>query len=130
MSLYKDQISIFTNLIYFAIKIIKIVSSFQVTRHPVFIVRLETMISASLDIESSQVEARLGNILLLKQVIGDLTRHELVHELHGGGHQTSHHLVNHLGLIQHVRIEEPVPDNNTHVIVKCDTISQAEPTSI
>ena len=75
------------------------------------------MVSASLNVERCQVQTRLGDVLLLEQVVGDLSGHELVHELHGGRHQPPHHLVNHLGLIQHVRVEESVPGIKT--IIKC-----------
>ena len=84
-------------------------SSLEIASYPVLVIRLETMISASLYVESCQVQPGLGNVLLLKQVVGDLSGHELVHELHGSRHQAPHHLVNHLGLVQHVGVEEPIP---------------------
>ena len=106
---------ILTNLIYFTSKVIKVVGPLEVARHPVLVVGLEAVISASLNVESCQIKPGFRNVLLLEQVVGDLARHELVHKLHRGGHQTPHHLVNHLGLVQHVGVEESIP---VHKIVK------------
>ena len=81
----------------------------EVTSHSVFVVGLEAVISASLNVECRKVQPGFRNVLLLEQMVGDLSRHELIHELHRGGNQAPHHLVNHLGLVQHVGIKKSVP---------------------
>ncbi len=53
------------------------------------------MVSTPLNVEGCQVEARVGGLLLLKQVVGDLVGYELVQSLHGGGRHTTDQVIQH-----------------------------------
>ena len=64
----------------------------QFTSHAIFVVGPQSVIAASLDVESGQIEAGERNSLLFEQVIGDFAGDELILILHRSGDQSTHHL--------------------------------------
>lgn len=90
-------------------------SSLEVTGHTVLVVRLETVVSTALDVESGKIQAGLRDGLFLKEMVGDFARHELILVFHGGGHEASHHLVDHVVLEKHVGVEETVTEADVGV---------------
>ena len=50
------------------------------------------------------------------------TWHELVLVLHGGGHESTHHFVNHLDLVEHIRVEESVPQPTDKIQITADEL--------
>ena len=85
-------------------------SSGQVTNSSEVIVSRNAVISSSLDVESSKIEAGEWRVLVLEQMVGDLCRQELVQGLHGAGGDPADELVQHGGLVQLVGVEEKVTE--------------------
>ena len=50
------------------------------------------------------------------------TWHELVLVFHGGGHESTHHFVNHLDLVEHIRVEESVPQPTDKIQITADEL--------
>ena len=59
------------------------------------IITRKSMISATLNVEGCQVEARVGSLLLLKQMVGHLVGDELVQSFHGGSRHTTDEVIQH-----------------------------------
>lgn len=93
--------------------------SFQIAQSPVIVVRGYTVISGTMNVKSNQVDSRIRYSADLEQMIGHLTGYKLIQSLHRGGDQSSRHFVHHVRLIEHIRVEETVSeqDGRFHVLI-------------
>lgn len=89
----------------------------QVTERSVVIVRRQSVIATPMNVQGYQVDAGVRNAALLEQVIGHLAGDELIQGLHRRGHQAAYHLVDHVLLEEHVRIEETVAQQDGRIDV-------------
>lgn len=93
--------------------------SFQIAQSPVIVVRRYTVISGTMNIKSNQVDSRIRYSADLEQMIGHLTGYKLIQSLHRCRDQSSRHFVHHVRLIEHIRVEETISeqDRRFHVLI-------------
>ena len=59
------------------------------------VITRKAMVPATLKVESCQVQARVGGLLLLKEMVGHLVGDELVQSFHGGCGHTTDQIIQH-----------------------------------
>lgn len=89
----------------------------QIAERSVLIVRRHPVIAGPVNVQGYQIHAGVRNAVLLEQVVGHLAGDELIQRLHRRSHQAAYHLVDHMLLVEHVRIEESVAQQDRRIDV-------------
>ena len=66
------------------------------------------MVPSPLNIEGSQIHTREGNLSILKQMIGHFFSHVVVEVFHLDSCEAPHQFIDHVFLIELVRVKEKV----------------------
>ena len=84
----------------------------EAAEFPVLVVASQTVVSTSLDVQSSKVQAGESLTLLFEEVVGHLLTELTVHRLHGGHDQAPDQTVNQVARPDHAGVVEDFPQRH------------------
>lgn len=80
----------------------------------------------SLHVERNQIHSGEEDFLLLKQVVGDLFRDEVVQSLHGRVDETEQNFFDHVGTVEDGRLEEVISQPNRRLKLSVVRVHSSE----